>query len=105
MLNVEGACCCVALVPTEDRACYLGLDCLLADPTPKATEYWRRLGFVHKGGQMWAKHLVETKKCPALGWGKNMSQRKSLPLQCTQGGRPVLWCFGGGSAVIWCAVV
>lgn len=38
-----------------ERASFLGLGCLLADPTPKATGYWAKLGFAYRGGKIWAK--------------------------------------------------
>ncbi len=43
-------------------ACFLGLGCLLADPTPKATPYWRKLGFTR--GKFWAKHFA---RCAVSG--------------------------------------
>jgi len=64
--QVEGWRVCVTLVPTEERACFLGLDCHLADPTTKAAPYWQKLGFRRKGGDIWAKHPVETKNRAAL---------------------------------------
>ena len=51
----------LAIVATEDRASFLGLGCLLADPTPKARSYWSRFGFALKGGDIWAKRPVGTK--------------------------------------------
>jgi len=74
MLNVEGACYCETLVPTEERACFLGLDCLLADPTTKAVPYWRNLGFHPKGGDIWARHpvlKVDSKSGAEVSKGKN----------------------------------
>ena len=62
-------------------ACFLGLGCLLADPTPKAAPYWRKLGFTR--GKFWAKHFA---RCAVSG--KYIYSTSSIGPQnnCSTGG-------------------